>query len=213
MYTAHPSAALNTLFKHKPYQGAKPHEAEFLFLGLDASYETQIEQSGIFQRILEYHEDGVEFWCQHGVHHPFLLPEYAGDGDFHHRSFARIGFKPEHAHRVSFVQLLHVPVAGKSKLVPADLSMQHLSMLHDVVLNGAAKHIFIPTGAERLMRATRAFDWLTRMPSEYLGPLGVLYRRDGKSVYSHLHFSVFGKFDERKVKEAAAISSLVASDN
>jgi len=210
MYTAHPSAALNLLFKQKPYQGANPREADFLFVGLAANYTEQVEHSAIFPRLCEYLEDGVGFWRRHKVHHPYLLPEYAGDEPLYHRSFARTGFKPEQAHRVSFVHLLHVPTVGKSKLVPKDLSHSHLSMLGDVLLNGAAKHIFIPSEVERLMHASKAFDWLASGPGEYLGPLGMLYRREDKAVYSHLHFSVFGKFDERKAKEAAAIHELAA---
>lgn len=213
MYTAHPSAALNSLFKNKPYQGADPREAEFLFVGLDTGYVEQIEQSSIFPRVLEYHEDGIAFWRRHRVHHPFLLDEYTGEDQFHHSSFARIGFKPEHAHRVSRVDLLHVPTTGRSKLVPSDLDWSHLRMLNDLLLNGHARHIFIPSGAERLMHATKEFGWLSKLPTEYVGPLGILYRRGAKAVYSHLNFSVFGKYEQRKVDEAAVIQGLLAKSN
>jgi hypothetical protein len=210
MYTAHPSAKLKSLFSSKPYQGADPREAEFLFVGLDTSYAEQIEQSSIFPRVLEYHQDGVAFWRRHRVHHPFLLPEYSGEDQFRHTSFARVGFKPEHAHRVSLVDLLHVPTTGRSKLVPADLDWPHLHMLADVLLHGRARHIFIPSGAERLMHASKGFTWLSQMPTEYRGPLGVLYRRGDKRVYSHLSFSVFGKYEQRKADEALVIHGLLA---
>ena len=213
MYTAHPSAALNALFRNKPYQGANPHEAEFLFVGLDTSYAEQIEHSSIFPHVLEYHEDGVAFWRRHRVHHPFLLPEYTGEDQFQHSSFARIGFKPEHAWRVSRVDLLHVPTVGGSKLATADLNWSHLNLLNDLLLHGPAKHIFIPSSAERLMHATKGFDWLSKMPTQYLGPLGVLYRRGDKTVYSHLSFSVFGKYEQRKAAEAAVINELLANSN
>lgn len=210
MYTAHPSALLNTLFARKPYQGATPHEATFLFVGLDANYEAGIEHKPVFARLSEYHEDGVSFWRRHGVHHPFLLPQYSGDGRFYHRSFARIGFGPEQAHCVSFIELLHVPTVGRSKLEVTDLKAQHLAMLNEIFLDGAAKHIFIPRGVARLMRATKIFDWLSHAPTEHVGPLGVLYRDECKVVYSHLHFSVYGKFEERKSLEAFAIRELIA---
>lgn len=210
MYTAHPSAVLNTLFAHKPYQGAAPQEATFLFVGLDANYEAEIEHKPIFARLREYHEDGVAFWRRYCVHHPFLLPQYSGDGQFYHRSFARIGFGPEQAHCVSFIELLHVPTVGRSKLEVTDLKAQHLTMLNEILLGGAAKHIFIPRGVARLMRATRVFDWLSRSPTEYVGPFGVLYRNESKVVYSHLHFSVYGKFAEQKTNEAFAIRELIA---
>lgn len=209
MFSAHPSQSLNSLFREKPYQGANPSEARFLFIGLDANYDSGVEGKPIFAKLQEYHEDGVAFWRSHQVHHPFLLDQYSGDGRFYHRSFSRIGFKPEHAAQVSFIELLHVPTVGRSKLVPADLNRQHLNMLNEVVLAGAAQHIFIPQGVARLMQATGQFAWLPKRPTEHLGSLGILYRQDTKAVYSHLHFSVYGKFEERKVNEAATIKSLI----
>lgn len=210
MYTAHPSAALNALFAHKPYQGTTPQEATFLFVGLDANYEAEIEHKPIFAKLREYHEDGVSFWRRYRVHHPFLLPQYSGDGQLYHRSFARIGFGPEQAHCVSFIELLHVPTVGRSRLEVADLKAQHLAMLNEVFLGGAAKHIFISRGVARLMHATKVYGWLSKSPTEYVGPLGVLYRSESKAVYSHLHFSVYGKFEERKSQEAAVIRELIA---
>jgi hypothetical protein len=209
MYSAHPSQSLNSLFREKPYQGANPSEARFLFIGLDANYDAEVEGKPIFSKLQEYHEDGVAFWRNHQVHHPFLLPQYTGDGRFYHRSFSRVGFKAEHAAQISFIELLHVPTVGRSKLVPADLSSQHLHMLNEVVLAGSAQHIFVPQAVARLMHATGLFAWLPKRPTEHLGPLGVLYRRGTKAVYSHLHFSVYGKFEARKVNEAAAIQSLI----
>lgn len=213
MFTAHPSPSLNALFREKPYQGADPSTAKFLFMGLDANYDPEIAGKPIFIKLQEYHEDGATFWRHHHVHHPFLLPQYTGDGRFYHRSFAHIGFTPEHAAQVSFVELLHVPTVGRSELVPADLSSQHLSMLKEVVLAGAAQHIFIPQAVTRLMHATVQFAWLAKKPTEYFGPLGILYREDTKSVYSHLHFSVYGKFEARKANEAIAIRSLITADD
>lgn len=180
-----------------------------MFVGLDANYKAEIECEPIFPRLREYHEDGVSFWRRYGVHHPFLLPEYSGDGQHYHRSFSRIGFGREHAHLVSFVELLHVPTIGRSKLSADDLKVQHLDSLNEVMLRGAAKHIFIPDGVARLMRATKAFDWLPKSATEYCGPLGVLYRGGGKTLYSHLHFSVYGKFQQRKSEEVEAIRALI----
>ena len=211
MFSAHPSSFLNSLFREKPYQGANPSEANFVFIGLDANYDAEIEDKPIFKKLQEYHEDGVAFWRSHQVHHPFLLPEYSGDGRFYHRSFSRIGFQPEHAAQVSFIELLHVPTVGRSKLVPADFSSQHLSMLNEVILAGAAQHIFVPQAVARLMQGTGQFAWLPKRPSEQFGPLGILYRQGTKTVYRHLHFSVYGKFEERKVSEAAAIQSLIGA--
>lgn len=209
MFVAHPSPSLTALFRQKPYQGAHPSEARFLFIGLDANYGAEIEGKPIFTKLLEYHEDGVAFWQNYQIHHPFLLPHYTGDGQFYHRSFSRIGFKPEHADQVSFIELLNVPTVGRNKLVPADLNSQHLRMLNEVVLAGSAQHIFVSQAVERLMHATSQFAWLPKRPKEQLGPLCVLFRQGKKAVYRHLHFSVWGKSEERKVNEAAAIHSFI----
>ena len=213
MYSAHPGLSLTSLFREKPYQGASPSKAKFLFIGLDANYDAEVESKPIFTKLQEYHEDGVAFWQNYQIHHPFLLPHYTGDGQFYHRSFSRIGFKPEHADQVSFIELLHVPTVGRSKLVPADLSEQHLHMLNEVVLAGSAQHIFVPQAVARLMQATGQFSWLAKRPTEQLGPFGVLFRQGKKAVYRHLHFSVYGKFEERKIIEAAAIRSFIDESN
>src|SRR4051812_18140893 len=104
MYQPHPSLELNLRFRHRPFQGAAPSAATFLFIGLDANYDENLERSPSFQTVLEYHRDGVAFWRRHGVHHPFLLPDYRGDGWRYHRTFARIGFSPQHAELVSFAE-------------------------------------------------------------------------------------------------------------
>ena len=209
MYVAHPCRELNDLFAHKPYQGAAPDQATFLFVGLDANYDEQIGTRPGFAKILEYHSNGVAFWRAHGVHHPFLLPEYSGDGRFYHRSFARIGFTPEHAGLISFIELLHVPTVGRNTLVAADLALSHLKLLNDIILDGQALHIFLPAAVARLMRVTGLFPWLPRTSSEHLGTLNVLFSDRGKTVYSHLHFSVYGKFEQQKSAEAVAIRGLL----
>lgn len=182
----------------------------FLFVGLDANYDADIEHSPIFQSVLEYHQDGVAFWHRNGVHHPFLLPQYSGDGRHYHRNFARIGFEPRHASFVSFVELLHVPSVGRNKkLAPQDLDPLHLLMINSAILDGQAQHIFISAGVARLMRASGSFPWLSR---NTLSPtvLPVLYRQGHRSVYLHLHFSNYGKFQLRLEAEATAIASLLA---
>ena len=126
MYHPHPSDLLNKIFSAKPFQGADPETATFLFVGLDANYAPSIETTPIFSSIVDYLDDGVAFWCKYGVHHPFLLPGYRGDGRLYHKTFASIGFTVEHAAQVSFVELLHVPTCGRSSLVPEDLDPQHL---------------------------------------------------------------------------------------
>ncbi len=208
MYQPHPSSELNVLFRHRPYQGVAPAAATFLFIGLDANYDPRLEHSPSFGSVLEYHQDGVAFWRRHGVHHPFLLPNYRGDGRRYHRTFSRIGFTPEHADLVSFIELLHVPTVGRSALAPQDLDLSHLRMVNTAILHGNAKHIFVSTVVARLMRSSRAFPWLPKEPSGP-GPLRLFYSEPSRSVYLHLHFSNYGKFQQQLEAEAHAIAGLL----
>lgn len=212
MYHPHPSNKLNEIFTAKPYQGIEPEQATFIFIGLDANYDAQIESHPIFPGILEYHSNGVAFWQKHGVHHPFLLTGYTGDGKFYHRSFARIGFQPGHAGLVSFAELLHVPTTGRNKLEVKDLSRSHLNRLNAAITEGEAKYIFIPAGVAKLMLQTNAFPWLQKKPLGKDGPLGILYQQQHKTVYKHLHFSNYGKFEEQKRKELAFIGGLLKNE-
>ena len=208
MYQLHPSGELNARFRRRPYQGAEPSAAAFLFVGLDANYDPEVERSPSFRDVLEYHEDGVGFWRRHGVHHLFLLPNYRGDGRRYHRTFARIGFTPKHAELVSFVELLHVPTVGRSKLEPKDLDASHLVRINDAILQGSAKYIFVSAGVTRLMHSSKAFPWLPKEPTG-TGALRVLYRDPSRTVYSHLHFSNYGKFQQKLEEEARAIAALL----
>jgi hypothetical protein len=209
VYQPHPSAELCDLFALKPYQGAEPRQADFLFVGLDANYDEAIGSAPIFSKVLEYHSDGITFWRKYGVHHPFLLPGYSGNGRHYHRTFARVGFTATHAHLVSFVELLNVPTVGRNVLVPSDLAKNHLEWLDDVIRRGNTRHIFISDKVARLMRTSRLFPWLPPVPHREHGHLATWFREGAKVVYSHLHFSVYGKFESRKATELAAIRTLL----
>lgn len=190
----HPSKILLELFERKPYQGVAPERARFLFIGLDANYHVDIEKQAIFPKVLEYHEDGEKFWHVYGVHHPFLLSEYQGDGKRYHRNFGRIGFKAEHASLISFVELFHLPTVGRNQLSVADLDMTHLKMLNKTILEGQASHIFVSPTVARLMRASGIFPWLPLKPAETDEVLPVLFRNGDKTVYSLFHLSSYGKY-------------------
>lgn len=209
MYSQHHSKILNKLFGNKPFQGANPDLAEFLFIGLDANYSPDIESSPIFPQLCEYHSDGVSFWKKYGVHHPFLLPEYSGDGLHYHRSFARIGFTSAHAQLVSFIELLHLPTTGRNKLTTTDLNFDHLNNINGSIINGVAKHIFISSGVVRLMKSTKLFSWLTEARTDNTCKFKVLFKEKNKHVYQHLHFSTYGKYEQQKQLEARAIYELL----
>ena len=213
MYTIHPNSILNELFAKRPYQGVAPDKATFLFVGLDANYDAQIAEKPIFNKIVEYHSNAAYFWQKYGVHHPFLLTGYTGGGRFYHKSFANIGFMPEHANLVSFIELLHVPTVGRNVLDVNDLLATHLNMINSIILDGLATHIFLPATVARLMRASGIFKWLPRSSIHQHGPLDVLFKNNNKTVYSLLHFSVYGKFTDRKAAQALAIRGLIPQAN
>ena len=199
------------MFERRPYQGAAPELARFLFVGLDANYATDIEAPPIFERVVEYHHDGAAFWRRHGVHHPFLLPGYAGGGRPYHRTFASIGFKPAHAAMVSFVELMAVPTVGSSDLEPGDLDAGHLEWLNAMIEQGACEHVFVSSKVAGLMRASRCFPWMPSRPRLGDGPLDFYYRTTGKTVHHHQHFSHWGRGSAQKAAELEAMRGLVPS--
>ncbi|MBA4372011.1 MAG: hypothetical protein C0402_04030 [Thermodesulfovibrio sp.] len=208
MYFRHKSSPLNEAFIERPFQGVEPESAKFIFVGLDANYDQNIENSPIFPRVLEYLKNGAMFWKQHKVHHPFLLPEYKGDGRRYHKTFADIGFTPEDAEDISFVELLHLPTYGRSRLDTTDLDAAHLQRLNNVILHGRAQFIFIPGGVGRLMKESGFFSWMPQDPMAEEGPLKVWFRTGRQTVYWHYHFSVYGSFEREKQRQLGAIAAL-----
>ena len=193
MYLPHQNKKLQELFSRKTYQGADPASAQFLFFGLDANYAPDIGDKHYFSEVVSYLEDGARYWKERGVHHPFRLPEYKGDGKHYHNRFAEIGFTKEHADQVSFVELIDVPTHGKSNLKASDLNVTHLDRLLDWVQHGSAVYIFIPPGVSRLIRKTPQFFWLPEEPISHDGSLPVLFSSDKKVVFALFHFSCIGR--------------------
>lgn len=209
VYTPHPSQQLTELFLAKPYQGAPPEDAEFVFVGLDANYDANIDSTPTFECVRQYHKDGVAFWRQYETHHPFLLKGYNGSGQLYHRNFSRIGFEPEDACRVSFVELLHVPTVGVSKLVKEDLDSAHLCWLDSLFKRGSRRKVFLSAKVVRLLRDSKPrerFDWLPEpIPNKVLPQL---HTNREPTFYQHLHFSNWGNLRERMKDEATAIAQL-----
>jgi hypothetical protein len=208
VYEEHPSVELNALFRERPFQGAVPEMAEFVFVGLDANYARDVAGKQVFGSLMEYHEDGVRFWRRHGVHHPFLLPAYRGDGKRYHANFSRIGFGPEDASRVSFIELLHVPSVGRSKLDMSDLDARHLKRIQALLEAGERRHVFVSAGVARLLSQIENFPRLREQNCSG-EVLPILYSQGGTTVHRHLHFSNYGKFQAQMTEEAAAILRLV----
>lgn len=209
MYKDHPNQELQRHFAERPFQGAAPEDARFLFVGLDANYAPDIESSPIFPSVLDYHRDGVAFWMRRGVHHPFLLPTYRGDGRRYHQNFTRIGLTPESAADVSFVELLHVPTTGRSAMVAGDLSRPHLDRVAAAILRGRARRIFVSASVTVLMRKSGCFPWLGKPRP---GLLPVLFDDGMRTLHQHLHLSNYGKFQRQMEDEARLINVMIRGD-
>jgi len=199
-YNCHTSNRLKNCFKKKPWQGNDPTKARFIFVGLDANFDSNIENT--LPVIFDYLDDGVCYWKNKRIHHPFCLNSYHGSGKLYHKRFAQIGFKPDEAELVSFVELLHLPTTGRSTLNLSDLSSnqskEHLCKLANWFDCGSARYIFLVGGkVTELMRQTGMFPcpWLPRNPvSEKNYPdLKVLYKKNGQTIYEIYHFSVHYK--------------------
>lgn len=211
-FTLHPTSKLVESFRQKPYQGANPLTAKFLFIGLDANYAADIAEQPIFNELLNYHADGVSFWKKYNCHHPFLLTGYRGDGKKYHQRFAKIGFNSQHAAQVSFIELLDIPTVGRNTLEHTDFNPAHLKRIKQAILDGEAQHIFISPTVFKYMKQCAEFRWLPKKPafSDAADSLKILYQQEAKTIYLHLHFSNYGKFEQQLLKEAAAIRQLIA---
>ena len=111
-YNKHQSVKLNELYKIKSYQGADPQKAKIIFVGRDPNWSENIENIPLFSHVNDYLVDGVSFWKAHGVHHPFLLKEYIGDGKRYHMTFSKLLIDSNFSEMISFVELIGFPTCG-----------------------------------------------------------------------------------------------------
>lgn len=212
MYNVHPSEKLIQIFSQKPYQGCSPTEAEFLFIGLDANYAPDIEEQTIFPKIIEYHEDAISFWQKYGVHHPFLLDEYKGDGRKYHKEFSKIRLSCKDASRISFIELLHLPTTGRSNLKSSDLDKHHLHYINQAIFSEHTKAVFISDAVFKLMKKTSIFSWMNDA-KQIEGHALKVFNEKEPLIYKHLHFSTYGKFQVQKEAEMKAIHSIILGSN
>jgi hypothetical protein len=125
----HPSPRLNFYFGRRPYQGADPSNAQHIFIGEDANFAPDIEEQAIWPCVEEYLTDGVAFWNRHGVHHPFLLEGYDGQGAVYHGHYSAIfnhgggvangvaALLPANIRQsISFVEYLDRPTTGNGNI-------------------------------------------------------------------------------------------------
>jgi hypothetical protein len=193
----HPSEKLQKLYNSHYYQGASPESAKFLFIGRDANWKIDIDQDPIFPKVIEYLEDGVQFWKRHKIHHPFLLDEYKGDGRRYHKMFSKIGLSEQNKNHVSFIELLKYPtygMAGKNRqefltnfLSPSNSF--HLQTL-DNLFKDESKIIFIAWGLVKDIKDMSAglniFEKIKRID---MSKLDINTVNSIENIHIHKHFS------------------------
>jgi hypothetical protein len=201
-FNKHPSQVLTDLFKAKPFQGQIPEKAKIIFLSSDANYSEDISNHIFFSKILEYHEDGVQFWKTYGEHHPFVLSDYPfdkrKDGVVFHRNFRKLNLSHQNATNVSFLELLDIPTTGiksKAKDKFMDLiSKSHAQYLDDLIISDQKKLILIPSGVlqdmMQIKKKFQVFKWLnySRTSNKYSNQIsGTELREIYHFSSSHIH--------------------------
>ncbi len=164
VFEKHSCRKLQELYKNKPYQGQDPEKAKYIFIGKDANWNADIENQTYFPKIQEYLTDGVAFWKKYKIHHPFLLPEYRGDGKRFHTQFAKTYDGDSIADQVSFVELIKIPTTGIAReskekrafeeLLFSEENLQHLRYI-DRVINDKNKVVFIAWGLTKYIEEIR----------------------------------------------------------
>ncbi|MDA8429533.1 MAG: hypothetical protein M0T70_09785 [Geobacteraceae bacterium] len=195
-FQKHTSDELVDLFFQRPFQGQSPEKASIIFLSSDANYSSKISSDSFFKFILEYQGDGVAFWKKHGYHHPFMLSCYPFNKNMagvpFHRNFSKLKLGPEHAHHISFLELLDVPTIG-NKTENRDeffnlLSLAHLKYIENLILGGGHKLFFVSNGVvkdiEKINRRYSVFGCLKGLSENQ-----ALSFENGNKVKQIYHFS------------------------
>ncbi|HRG18733.1 MAG TPA: hypothetical protein PLP39_06555 [Flavobacterium lutivivi] len=196
-FQKHPSLQLNEFYSKKSYQGANPVDAKIIFVGRDPNWAINIEEKSMFPLVKEYLEDGVSFWKKYNIHHPFLHPEYKGDGKRYHKMFSKLDLKSIYADKISFVELIGFPTTGMAKknrnrfinfLLSTD-NKKHLISL-DEILNSPDKIIFIAWGLINDFRLINSQNGMfSKLASLNLDSLNIKDLNQCDNIFIHRHFS------------------------
>ncbi|HQE34138.1 MAG TPA: hypothetical protein PLO52_09795 [Flavobacterium alvei] len=197
IFEKHPSKLLNELYSKKNYQGANPADAKILFVGRDPNWAFDVESKEMFNYVSDYLTDGVTFWKTHDIHHPFLLPNYKGDGKRYHKIFSKLNVESSLASKISFVELIGFPTTGMAKtnnkfflnyLISTE-NRKHLIEL-DNLLNDFEKKIFVAWGLledfKFLNRETGLFQKLANLDKS---KMVISDLNQHGNIYIHRHFS------------------------
>ena len=197
IFGIHPSKLLNDLYSKKNYQGANPFDAKILFVGRDPNWAADIETKEMFNFVTEYLSDGINFWKKQNIHHPFLLPDYKGDGKTYHRNFSKLKVNSNDSSKISFVELIGFPTTGMAKknnkvfleYLISVKNRNHLIEL-DRLLNDLDKTIFIAWGLiedfKFLNSKTGLFKKLSKLDKSIMD---ISDLNQFENIFIHKHFS------------------------
>ena len=197
IFQKHQSEELNKLYLKKNYQGANPNDAKILFVGRDPNWASDIETMRLFRYISQYLTDGVSFWNKYKIHHPFLLPNYKGDGKRYHKIFSKLNIESSFSNKISFVELIGFPTTGNAKsnnklfleYLTSDANRNHLIEL-DSFLNDTEKIIFIAWGLiddlKYLNSKTGLFKKFVQMNKS---KMSISELNKYENIFIHRHFS------------------------
>jgi len=208
-YGEHGLQKLEKIYRLKPYQGQDPRLAKVIFLGRDANYSRLIGNTEFFRYILEYHNDGVAFWKNYNIHHPFLHEEYPynknrdkrfKDGVKYHQVFARMGLTSKYADYISFLEILNKPTGGntaedKENWFYKNIDDPHIKYLENVFMRSSEKIIFVPktvisVDLKKVKKKTGRFAWLLAADRESDKDAPDCILQEGEvSFYKCNHFS------------------------
>lgn len=185
---------------YKGYQGQKPDAAKFVFIGIDANFSPDIQNSPIFKEVLDYLADGVAYWKTNKRHHPFLSPLYKrGIGYKYHLSFSKMGLTCEYADKISFVELLPYPTCGNTSkqfmhLFNDSENVDHLKKIDSWIRSsGNIKDVFISRGVytkmHNLGKYYKCFEWLPDPDNFKLNNIYTFQLDNNKGLRVITHFS------------------------
>lgn len=198
IFQKHPSKLLNELYAVKNYQGADPKDAKILFVGRDPNWSVNLEQMEMFNYVSEYLNDGIAFWNKYKIHHPFLLPDYKGDGKAYHKKFSKLKLNCDLSSKISFVELIGFPTTGMAtsksnkiflNFLLSEDNKNHLVKL-DKYLNNSNKTIFVAWGLiadfKIIYNKTGLFEKFANIDkSEML----ITELNQFENIFIHRHFS------------------------
>jgi len=196
-FDVHPSKLLNELYKIKNYQGANPEFAKVLFVGRDPNWHIDVENLTIFTQIEEYLSDGTNFWEKYDYHHPFLSPEYKGDGRRYHKMFSKLNINSSFSNDISFIELIGFPTTGMAKKNDKEFKKQLLSKHNqehlvelDEILKKKDKIVFLAWGLLNdftfLNKKLGLFENLSKIDKR---ELNINDLNKIENIYIHKHFS------------------------